>query len=55
LEAADDPWSVVMQWYLLSMLTVAPFSTSDNDRYPDVRPTGLRDYLAGAHRARHAA
>jgi uncharacterized protein YbjT (DUF2867 family) len=49
--AADDPWSVVMQWYLLSMLTVAPFPTTENDRYPDAHPTGLHDYLVAAHRA----
>jgi uncharacterized protein YbjT (DUF2867 family) len=49
---ADDPWSVVMQWYLLAMLTVGPFPTTDNDRYPDARPTGLRDYLLHAHGAR---
>jgi uncharacterized protein YbjT (DUF2867 family) len=49
---ADDPWSVVMQWYLLSMLTVAPFPDTDNDRYPDVHPTGLHDYLVEAHGAR---
>ena len=52
---ADDPWSVVPQWYLLAMLTVAPFPTNDNDRYPDARPTGLRDYLAQAHQALRAA
>jgi uncharacterized protein YbjT (DUF2867 family) len=50
---AGDPWSVVMQWYLLSMLTVGPFPTTDNDRYPDARPTGLHDYLVGAHQARN--
>ncbi len=44
--AAEDPWSVVMQWYFL-MLTTPPFPTNDNDRYPDARPTGLRDYLTG--------
>lgn len=49
--AAGDPWSVVPQWYFLSMLTVAPFPTNDNDRYPDAHPTGLRDYLTQAHRA----
>jgi nucleoside-diphosphate-sugar epimerase len=49
--AADDPWSVVREWYFLSMLTVAPFPTTDNDRYPDARPTGLHDYLVDAHRA----
>lgn len=48
---ADDPWSVVPQWYVLSMLTVPPFPTNDNDRYPDANPTGLRDYLTQAHRA----
>lgn len=52
---ADDPWSVVMQWYLLSMLTVAPFPNTDNDRYPDAHPTGLRDYLRAAHGARRPA
>ena len=46
---ADDPWSVLPQWYFLSMLTVAPFPTTENDRYPDARPTGLRDYLTQAH------
>ncbi len=53
--AAQDPWSVVMRWYLLSMLTVAPFPTTDNDRYPDAHPTGLRDYLTAAYRARQSA
>ena len=48
---ADDPWSVVPQWYFLSMLTVPRFPTNDNDRYPDARPSGLRDYLTQAHRA----
>ena len=52
--AADDPWSVVPQWYLLSMLTVAPFPSNDNDRYPDTHPTGLRDYLTTAHAQRPA-
>lgn len=33
------------------MLTTPPFSTTENDRYPDARPTTLRDYLDGAHRA----
>ncbi len=55
VDAADDPWSVVMQWYLLSMLTVGPFPTTDNDRYPDAHPTGLHDYLAGAHQALRAS
>ena len=36
--AAKDPWSVVPQWYFLSMLTVPPFPTTDNDLYPDARP-----------------
>lgn len=49
--AADDPWSVVREWYFLSMLTVAPFPSTDNDRYPDAHPTGLHDYLVDAHRA----
>lgn len=48
---AEDPWSVVPQWYFLSMITVPPFSATDNDRYPDAHPTSLRDYLASAHRA----
>lgn len=48
---AEDPWSVVMQWYVLAMLTTPPFPTTENDRYPDVRPTTMHDYLAGAHAA----
>lgn len=49
--AAADPWTVVQEWYFLSMLTVPPFPTNDNDRYPDARPTGLHDYLVQAHRS----
>jgi len=48
---SSDPWSVIREWYFLSMLTVPPFPTTENDRYPDVHPTGLHAYLAGAHRA----
>ena len=50
-DAATDPWSVVPQWYFLSMLTVPPFATTDNGRYPDASPTTLRDYLSQAHQA----
>ena len=49
--AADDPWKVVQEWYFLSMLTTTPFATTDNDRYPNARPTSLRDYLTQAHHA----
>lgn len=52
---AEHPWSVVREWYFLSMLTVPPFPTTENERYPDARPTGLHDYLVGAHRALAAA
>lgn len=55
IAGAEDPWSVVPQWYLLCMLTVAPFPTNENERYPDARPTGLRDYLEQAHSALAAA
>lgn len=48
---AEDPWSVVMQWYVLAMLTTPPFPTTENDRYPDARPTTVHDYLAGVHPA----
>jgi hypothetical protein len=37
---APDPWSVVQEWYFLSMLTVPPFPATENDRYPDARPRG---------------
>lgn len=50
-DAADDPWSVIMQWYFLSMITVAPFPHTDQDRYPELRPTTLHEYLKRAHRA----
>lgn len=49
--AAADPWTVVREWYFLSMLTVPPFPGDENDRYPDARPTGLHDHLVAAHRA----
>jgi len=48
---AADPWSVVPQWYFLSMLTAPPFPATENDRYPDAHPTSLRDYLDRAHHA----
>lgn len=48
---AADPWSVVQESYFLSMLTVAPFAATDNDRYGDIRPMGLHAYLHAAHRA----
>jgi nucleoside-diphosphate-sugar epimerase len=46
---AEDPWSVVPQWYLLSMLTVPPFPTNDNRRYPDAHPTGLREHVTNTY------
>ena len=49
--AADDPWSVLMEWYLLSMITVPPLSNPENDRYAELRLTTLHDYLADAHAA----
>lgn len=49
--AATNPWSVIGEWYFLCMLTVRPFPTTDNDRYPGAYPTGLRDYLTAAHQA----
>jgi hypothetical protein len=35
------------------MLTVPPFPTTDNDRNPDARPAGLREYLTAAHHDLH--
>lgn len=49
--AANDPWSVVMQWYFLAMLTTPSFPTNDNNRYSDAHPTGLHEYLVEAHAA----
>lgn len=43
---ADDAWSVMMQWYLLSMITVPAFAETDNDRYSGFTPTTLQQYLA---------
>lgn len=48
---AEDPWSVVMQWYVLAMLTTPPFPATENDRYPDARPTTVHNYLASAQAA----
>ena len=47
---AEDPWSVLPQWYPLAMLTTAPFPRSD-DHYPGPPATTLHDYLAAAHAA----
>ena len=52
---ADDPWSVIMQWYFLSMITVEPFPGSDNDRYPELKLTSLDVYLTRAHQAQRNA
>ncbi|MEY2848586.1 MAG: hypothetical protein RI885_1251 [Actinomycetota bacterium] len=52
---ADDPWSVIMQWYFLCMITVPVFATTENERYPDLRLTTLDDYLTTAHRAMQAS
>ncbi|SDS35893.1 NmrA-like family protein [Friedmanniella luteola] len=49
--AAQDPWSVLTEWYFLSMITVPPFATTDTDRYPDLQLTTLDDYLTAAHHA----
>lgn len=48
--AADDPWSVIIQWYFLSMITVPPFAQTENHRYPDLHLTTVQDYLTAAHR-----
>jgi hypothetical protein len=48
---AEDPWSVIMPWYVLSMITVPPFAVTENDRYPDLTLTTLDDHLAAQHRA----
>lgn len=49
--AAADPWSVVMEWYFLSMITVPPLAAIENDRYAELHPTTLPEYLAEAHAA----
>ena len=38
--SADDPWSVVPQWYMLAMLTTPPFPR-DDDHYPGAPATTL--------------
>jgi uncharacterized protein YbjT (DUF2867 family) len=43
--AASNPWSVIGEWYNLSMITTPPFPETDNDRYLDAHPTALRSYL----------
>lgn len=45
ISGADDPWDVMMQWYLLSMITVPAFADTDNDRYDGFSPTTLQQYL----------
>ena len=48
---ADNPWSVIRQWYFLSMITVPPFARTDNHRYPELKLTTLDQYLTDAHQA----
>ena len=48
---ADDPWSVIIQWYFLSMITVPPFTRTDNHRYPELQLTTLNQHLTDAHQA----
>ena len=43
---APNPWAVIGQWYNYAMLTTPPFEETANERYPDVHPTSLHDYLA---------
>ena len=45
LQAAGDPWSQVMQWYTLALLTTPPFANTANDRYPGVQPETIEQYL----------
>lgn len=40
-----NPWAVIGQWYNLSMLTTPAFSSTVNERYPDIAPTTLAEYL----------
>lgn len=42
---ATNPWQAIGAWYNLAMLTTPPFTEVANDRYPDLRPTTLDDYL----------
>lgn len=42
-------WDAVMEWYFLAMLTTPPLSNPANDRYSEIRPVGLPDYLADAY------
>lgn len=54
--ASDNPWSVIREWYFLSMITVPPFAATENDRYPGLHLTSLDEYLTNAYRAHaHAA
>jgi hypothetical protein len=42
---ATNPWAAIGEWYNLSMLATPPFTVLANERYPDLRPTTLTDYL----------
>lgn len=48
---AEDPWAVLMEWYLLSMITVPALSNTENQRFPELQLTSLHDYLTEAHAA----
>lgn len=52
IAAKGGSWDAAMEWYALAMLTTPPLEHPANDRYPDVRPVGLQEYLAGAYAPR---
>lgn len=45
IETATNPWQAIGAWYNLSMITTPPFASTENDRYPDARPTAFADWV----------
>ena len=49
IEAKADPWDAAYEWYALGMLATPAFASTENDRYPDARPTLVEEYLSAAY------
>ncbi len=49
IEAKADPWDAVADWYAMGMLATPAFASTENNRYPDARPTLVEEYLTASY------
>lgn len=51
IAAKGGGWNAMMEWYFVSMITAPVLEHPENDRYADVRPVSLHDFVASAYGA----